>query len=88
VHSALNPSHDNESALAIYLAGQGNEDHTLPVGTATRGRRTNVAEARSMGEVRVCCRSWFVRGFADAGGLRNPNPNAVVWYPRGSYLRS
>jgi hypothetical protein len=61
VHGALNPPKPRQRVSVGNLAGQGKENYTLPVGTATRGRRTNVAEARSMGAVR--CVSLVVRAW-------------------------
>ena len=68
MHGALNPPNPMvRERVSVWVSSGGvgkNGAYTLPVcaAAATRGRRTNVAEARSMGEVRgvlscVECRS-------------------------------
>jgi hypothetical protein len=49
----------DESQHWISSGEERNRVYTLPVGAATRGRRTKVAEARSMAEVRSVS---FARG--------------------------
>ncbi len=59
MHSALNPPQSNGdrvSVLAIERGAGKMENYTLPVcAAATSGRRTNVAEARSMGGSEGAC---------------------------------